>query len=73
MKTKTTLRFHLIPVRMANPTLQPKANARGSARMGPHLFLVGLQTCPATMEISVDKSTKGKNIYAIAPIFLVYT
>jgi hypothetical protein len=47
MQIKTTLRFHLTPVRMTKIKIQVTADA------GEDPLLVGLQACTTTLEISL--------------------
>ena len=62
MQNKTTLTFHLTPVRVAKIN-----NASDSSRWrecgirATHLLLVGVQTCTDTMEVSVVVPQKDRN------------
>ena len=55
IQIKTTLRYHLTPVRMANLTRQVKQLLERMWGKGIHpTFLVGMQVGTATLEISVE-------------------
>jgi hypothetical protein len=52
MQIKTTLRFHLTPVRIANPT----TTNRMCGKRNPHTLLVGLQASATTLENNMEAS-----------------
>ena len=57
MQIKTTMRYHLIPVRMAAiQSLQAINAGEGVEKREPITLLVGMQTSTATMENSVEIS-----------------
>ena len=55
MQNKTTMRYHLTPVRMAAIQKSTTINAgEGVEKRKPFTLLVGMQTGTATMENSVE-------------------
>ena len=55
MQMKTTMRYHLMPVRMATIKNLQKINAGvGAEKRNPLTLLVGMQTHAATLENSVE-------------------
>ena len=73
MQIKTTLRFHLTPVRMTkiNKTSWQLVLAWMWSKRNTHLLLVGVQTCIATMEISVVVPQEDVNLPQDPPIALL--
>ena len=52
MQIKTTMRYHLMPVRMAAIQKSTKINAgEGVEKRDPSYTVVGMQTSPATMDL----------------------
>jgi hypothetical protein len=58
MQVKTTLRFHLTPVRIAimKNTTKKQVFARMWGKRNPHILLVGIQTCATTLEKYLEAS-----------------
>jgi hypothetical protein len=56
MQIKTTLKFHLTPVRMAKIKIQVIADAGEDVERNTPPLLVGLQACTTTLEISLAVS-----------------
>ena len=55
MQIKTTMRYHLMPVRMAAiQNLQTINAGEGMEEREPSYTLLGMQTCTTTMEKSVE-------------------
>ena len=55
MQIKTTMRYHLMPVRMAAIKKPTNNKCRGGAeKRNPLTLLVGMQSSTATMENSVE-------------------
>ena len=56
MHIKTTMRYHLMPVRMAaiKKAIKKKMLERVWRKRNPLTLLVGMQTSPATMENTVE-------------------
>ena len=66
MQIKTTMRYHLMLVRIATIKSLQKINAGEGWRKGnPLTLLVGMQTSTATMENSVEIPLKTENRTAI--------
>ena len=62
MQIKTTMRYHLIPVRVANINKSTNKMLERMRRKGnPSALLVGMQTGEATVEISMEFPQKTKN------------
>ena len=56
MQIETTLKYHLIPIRMAN--IKKSANDKYRRKGNPPTLLVGMQIGAATMENSMAVSQK---------------
>ena len=73
MQIKTTMKYHLTPVRIA---IINKINKQVLARMwrkgNPSALLVGMQTGAATMESSMEITQKIKNESAFWPNYPTY-
>ena len=54
MQIKTTLRYHLTPVRVANEQIQKQLLERKQGKGIPRALLVGVQTGEATVENSME-------------------
>ena len=61
MQIKTLVRYHLVPVRMAQRQKKKKALARMWRKGNSCALLVRMQTGAATMENSMEVSQKIKN------------
>ena len=63
MQSKTTMRFHLTPVRMAiiNKSNKQQVLKRMRRKENPFAMLMGMQTGAATMESSMGIPQKVKN------------
>ena len=57
---KTTMRYHLTPVRVANINNSTNKLERMQRKGNPHTLLVGMQTGAATVESSVELPQKLK-------------
>ena len=53
MQIKTTLRFHLIPIRMAKFKILKIAHPVKDAEQREHFFIAGEQTCTITLEMNL--------------------
>ena len=68
MQIKTTMRYHLTLVRVANINKLNKQMLERMRRKGnPRILLVGVQTGEATVENSMDFPQKTKNGTALSP------
>ena len=61
MQTKTTMRYHLKPVRMAITNNQQTSAAQDVAKGNPFALLAGVQIGAATVESSMETPQKIKN------------
>ena len=68
MQIKTTMRYHLTPVRVANINKSTKKILERMQRKGnPSALLVGMQTGEATVENNMEFPQKTKNGTALWP------
>ena len=69
MQVKTTMRYHLTPVRKAPIKMSANNKCwRGcGAKVNPLTLLMGMQTSTATMENSVEITLKTGNRTALRP------
>ena len=61
MQIKTTMRYHLTPVRVANINKSTNKLERMRRKGNPSTLLVGMQTGEATVENSMEFPQKTKN------------
>jgi hypothetical protein len=54
MQIKTTLRFHLTPVRISSRTPPTNVGVDAGEKRNPHTLLVGMQASTATMENNME-------------------
>ena len=67
MQIKTTMRYHLTPVRVANKQINKQWLERMWRKGNPSTLLVGMQTGVATVENSIEFPQKTKNGTALWP------
>ena len=68
IQIKTTMRYHLTPVRMANINNSDNNRCwRGCRHRGSFALLVGMQTAAATLENSMEVPQKIKNRTTLQP------
>ena len=66
IQIKTTMRYHLTPVRMIKIKIQETANVGEDAKKGEPRYTVGsMRTRPATLENSIVAPQKLKNRTAL--------
>ena len=61
MQIKTTMRYHLTPVTVANKQINKQVLVRLWRKGNPSALLVGMQTGEATVENSMEFPQKTKN------------
>ena len=61
MQIKTTMRYHLTPVRMQHKQIHKQMLERMWRKGNPSTLLVGMQTGAATVENSMEFPQKTKN------------
>ena len=72
MKMETTMRYHLIPVRMAIVNNSTKKCCRGCGEKGTSCTVVGMQTGAATVESSMEGPQKIKNNDLVIPLLGIH-
>jgi hypothetical protein len=70
MQIKTTLRFHLFPLRM--PIFMGDNNDKCLRNLNPYTLLVGMQISTITMESSMERPQRAKKVMPYDPVRLSY-